>query len=146
MDPHARASTWELVRDLRANGVTIVLTTHAMDEAEQLCDTIAIVDHGRVVACGSPAELTSGETDDAIRFTATPALDVADVARALGLAPNAVSEPRPGDYLVRAAATPTAIADLAIWLRDHDVRLGELRGSRRSLEEVFLRLTRNDGP
>jgi ABC-2 type transport system ATP-binding protein len=146
MDPHARVTTWRLVRELRDSGVTIMLTTHAMDEAEQLCDTIAIVDHGRVVACGSPADLTRGEIDDAIRFTAAPALDVADIARALGLAGTEVSEPRPGEYVVRSAATPGTIADLAIWLRDHDVRLGELRGGRRSLEEVFLRLTGNGTP
>jgi ABC-2 type transport system ATP-binding protein len=143
MDPHARAATWELVRTLRADGVTVVLTTHAMDEAEQLCDQIAIVDHGRVVACGSPSELTSGAIDDEVRFSAAPALDSASLARALGIEANAVTEPRPGEYLVRAAGTPTLVADLATWLRDHDVRLGELRAGRRSLEEVFLRLTGN---
>ncbi len=143
MDPHARAATWELVRTLRADGVTVVLTTHAMDEAEQLCDQIAIVDHGRVVACGSPSELTSGAMDDEVRFSAAPALDSASLARALGVEANAVTEPRPGEYLVRAAGTPTLVADLATWLRDHDVRLGELRAGRRSLEEVFLRLTGN---
>jgi ABC-2 type transport system ATP-binding protein len=146
MDPHARASTWELVRGLRARGVTIVLTTHAMDEAEQLCDEIAIIDHGRVVASGSPTELTSGEIDDSIRFTAVPGLDVADIARALGIAASAVTEPREGEYVALAAATPAAIADLAVWLREHDVRLGELRGGRRTLEEVFLRLTGRDAP
>lgn len=145
MDPHARASTWELVRGLRERGTTIVLTTHAMDEAEQLCDQIAIIDHGRVVASGSPAEITSGDIDDSIRFTAAPGLDVTDIARALGLPATAVSEPRAGEYRVLTAATPAAIADLTIWLRDQDVRLGELRGGRQSLEEVFLRLTGNAG-
>src|SRR5690242_12264764 len=54
MDPRARATTWQLIRDLRTSGVTVVLTTHAMDEAEHLCDRLAIVDHGRIVASGSP--------------------------------------------------------------------------------------------
>ena len=58
MDPHARATTWRLVRDLRDANVTVVLTTHAMDEAEQLCDRVAIIDQGRLVACGAPADLT----------------------------------------------------------------------------------------
>ncbi len=58
MDPHARRTTWELLRDLRADGVTVVLTTHHMDEAERLADQVHILDHGRLVASGSPAELT----------------------------------------------------------------------------------------
>jgi ABC-2 type transport system ATP-binding protein len=57
MDPHARATTWRLVRELAEGGVTVMLTTHGMDEAEHLCDRVAIVDHGRVVAGGSLAEM-----------------------------------------------------------------------------------------
>jgi ABC-2 type transport system ATP-binding protein len=140
MDPHARATTWRLVRELRDRGVTIVLTTHAMDEAEQLCDHIAIVDHGRVVACGTPAELTTAGGDE-LRFSAAPALPVGELATALHVDPAGVTESRPGEYRVRGGATPALVADLAVWLRDRDVRLGELQAGRRSLEEVFLRLT-----
>lgn len=60
MDPHARRATWELLRELRANGVTVVLTTHHMDEAERLADRIHIVDQGRLVGSGTPDELTEG--------------------------------------------------------------------------------------
>jgi len=59
MDPRARADTWELVRGLRAGGTTVVLTTHYMDEAEQLCDRLAILDRGRIVADGTPTEVTA---------------------------------------------------------------------------------------
>jgi len=142
MDPHARAGTWDLVRDLKTAGVTVLLTTHAMDEAEHLCDRVAIVDHGRLVACGSPAELTTSALADETAFSAAPDLPTDELERGLGLAPGAVKEPRPGEYVVAAAASPALVADLAIWLRDRDVPLGELRGGRRSLEEVFLRLTR----
>ncbi len=62
MDPHARRATWELLRDLRADGVTVVLTTHHMDEAERLADLVHILDHGRLVASGTPADLTEGGT------------------------------------------------------------------------------------
>ncbi len=58
MDPHARRTTWEVLRELRAAGVTVVLTTHHMDEAERLADQIYIIDRGRLVGAGSPAELT----------------------------------------------------------------------------------------
>jgi ABC-2 type transport system ATP-binding protein len=142
MDPHARAGTWDLVRDLKTAGVTVLLTTHAMDEAEHLCDRVAIVDHGRLVACGSPAELTTSALADETVFSAAPNLPTGELERGLGLAPGAVKEVRPGEYVIAAAASPALVADLAIWLRDREVLLGELRGGRRSLEEVFLRLTR----
>jgi ABC-2 type transport system ATP-binding protein len=142
MDPHARAGTWDLVRDLKTAGVTVLLTTHAMDEAEHLCDRVAIVDHGRLVACGSPTELTTSALADETVFSAVPGLPTGELERGLGLASGAVKEARPGEYVVAAAASPALVADLAIWLRDRDVLLGELRGGRRSLEEVFLRLTR----
>ncbi|MFT3871750.1 MAG: ABC transporter ATP-binding protein [Nocardioides sp.] len=58
MDPHARRTTWELLEEIRRDGVTVVLTTHHMDEAERLADVVHILDHGRLVASGTPAELT----------------------------------------------------------------------------------------
>jgi ABC-2 type transport system ATP-binding protein len=140
MDPHARATTWRLVRELRDSGVTVVLTTHAMDEAESLCDHIAIVDRGRLVACGTPTELTTAGGDE-LRFSAAPGLPLTELAAAIHVTPSVVVERRPGEYLVEVDATPTVVADLAEWLRGRDVRLGELYAGRRSLEEVFLRLT-----
>ncbi|MSO78536.1 MAG: ABC transporter ATP-binding protein, partial [Acidimicrobiia bacterium] len=98
MDPHARATTWQMVRDLRDAGTTVMLTTHAMDEAEQLCDHVAIVDHGRIVASGTPAELTSKAGVDELLFSATPGLACTELATALGVNPAVVSEPRPGEY------------------------------------------------
>src|SRR5262249_26060566 len=127
MDPHARATTWSLVRSLRAEGVTVVLTTHAMDEAEQLCDRVGIVDRGRLVACGTPSELMDRSNTDDARFTAAAGLDVDALASHLGLALGAVREGRPGDYVVEARATPELVALLAEWLRDRAVLLRELR-------------------
>ena len=72
--PHARRSTWQLLRDLRAAGVTIVLTTHAMDEAEALADQVYIVDRGRVAVAGTVGELTrSGETLETVFLSHTQA-------------------------------------------------------------------------
>jgi ABC-2 type transport system ATP-binding protein len=141
MDPHARATTWGLIRELRDRGVTVVLTTHAMDEAEQLCDRVAIVDHGRIVACGSPSDLTSAAAADETRFTAGVGLALDGLAVALGVDAARLRESRAGTYVIEATATPELVADLAVWLRDHGIRIGELQTGRRSLEEVFLRLT-----
>jgi ABC-2 type transport system ATP-binding protein len=140
MDPHARATTWEVIRALQEGGGTVLLTTHAMDEAERLCDRVAIIDHGRLVAMGSPAELTRGAGEET-RFSARPGLDVAELAGALGLPAAAVVESPPGEYVILEPATPELVAALAGWLRDRGVPLGDLRAGRRTLEEVFLALT-----
>jgi ABC-2 type transport system ATP-binding protein len=146
LDPRARATTWDLVRELRDHGATVVLTTHAMDEAEQLCNRLAIIDHGRMVGYGTAAELTATAAAEETRFSAPPDLDRAGLAATLGLDAAYVREPRPGDYVVDVSATPALIATLAAWLRDRDVTLGELHAGRGSLEEVFLRLTSEDRP
>jgi ABC-2 type transport system ATP-binding protein len=145
MDPRARAATWDLVRDLRDRGVTVVLTTHAMDEAEQLCDRMAIIDRGRIVASGTASELTAGAVADHTRFSAAAGLDVVDLAARLGLASDSVREARPGEYVVAATASPELVAALAEWLRERGVTMGELRAGRRTLEEVFLTLTEEGG-
>ena len=140
LDPAARRMTWAHVRELQAEGVTVVLTTHLLDEAEELADTVVIIDHGRVVARGTPAELTHGEQAD-LAFSAGPGLDVADLGAALGVE---VVEQRPGQYLVAGAPSPRLVSELTGWLAAHDAQLGELRAGKRTLEDVFLRLTSED--
>ena len=141
MDPHARLTTWEVVLGLKARGATVILTTHAMDEAERLCDRVAIIDGGHLVALGTPGDLTRSAGGGETRFTADPGLDTADLAAALVLAPAAVAESKPGEYVVHAAPSPELVATLTAWLRDHGVALGDLRAGRRTLEEVFLQVT-----
>jgi ABC-2 type transport system ATP-binding protein len=144
MDPHARATTWALVRDLRDRGVTVLLTTHAMDEAEHLCDRVAIVTGGRLAAMGSPAELTRHAVSDEMWFAAVPGLDTVALAKAIDVDAADVVEDRAGEYVIRAPGTPARIAELACHLRDLDVTLGALQAGRRSLEEVFLQITAED--
>ncbi len=142
LDPAARRMTWEHIRELKARGVTVVLTTHLLDEAEELADRVAIVDHGRLVALGSPDELTHGLGDE-LRFTARPGLDTGALTAALGAD---VREERPGRYLVSAENSPAIVARLAGWMDEQDVELGELQAGKRSLEDVFLRLTADPQP
>lgn len=87
MDPQSRHAVWDLVRELRSDGVGVVLTTHLMDEAEDLADHVYVVDHGRVIASGATRDLlTSGEPDGArtIRVEARPGLDTGPLAARLG--------------------------------------------------------------
>ena len=141
MDPRARLVTWEIIRQLRTDGVTVLLTTHGMDEAESLCDRVAILDRGALVAIGSPRDLTTRSDAQETRFTAQSELDLVSLAIALGIERVSLTEYQPGQYSIAAEPTPDLIARLAIWLREQNVRLGTLEAGQRSLEEVFLRLT-----
>ena len=138
MDPAARQMLWRVVREERDRGVCVVLTTHYLEEAERLADHVLIIDHGRLVAAGSPAELMTAAAGDEIRFGAPPGVDVVALGQRLG-AP--VAEVTPGEYLVSAAASPAAVADLTAWLAERDLPLADLRAGRQTLEDVFLRLT-----
>lgn len=137
LDPAARRSTWEHVRHLQEQGVTIVLTTHLLDEAEELADRVAIIDRGFLVAEGTPDELTHGVAVD-LTFSTSQSVDVDALAAAVG---HDVTADRTGRYRVHAEGTPRLVAEVTAWLADHDVAVGQLNAGKASLEEVFLRLT-----
>ncbi len=139
MDPQARLATWEIVRDLKRNGCTILLTTHLMDEAERLADRVAIIDHGRLIALDTPANMTGKQNATIVRFVAPSGLDTAQLA-ALPSAQN-IDEVRPGSYVMESENVPALLAELTAWMRDHNTLLTELRVGHGSLEDLFLRLT-----
>ena len=141
IDPAGRLVIRSVVRSLRDAGVCVLLTTHELEEAERLADRVVIIDHGRVVADGTPAELRSlaGGAAEVVRFGAPEGLDVASLSSALGGV--GVVEERPGEYVVSAPPAPSLVAALTAWLASHDLPLADLRAGRQSLEDVFLRLT-----
>jgi ABC-2 type transport system ATP-binding protein len=132
LDPQARHATWELIEALRRDGVTVVLTTHLLDEAERLADDVVLIDHGQVVAQGTVAELTS--RGDELRFRATPGLDLAGL--------DGGREESPGQYAVPGPVDPELIATVTAWCARNGVLVDGLRT--RSLEDVFLELTGKD--
>jgi ABC-2 type transport system ATP-binding protein len=140
MDPQARRGTWDFIRQLRADGVSVVLTTHFLDEAEQLADTVVVIDAGRVVAAGTPAELTRSGAEGQIRFRARPGLLLASLVAALPDGSRA-TEPEPGRYLVSGEVSPQLLAMLTAWCAGQGVLADDLTVGRRSLEDVFLELT-----
>ena len=142
MDPQARRATWNIIRALRARGTTVLLTTHFMDEAEQLANRVAIVDHGRLVALDSPAGLRHAVANE-IRFHTRPLIDEPDVASGLGLPRALVERENDGPLVLHVEPTPDRIAELTNWLSTRSVLLTELRAGSRSLEQAFLTLTAN---
>jgi ABC-2 type transport system ATP-binding protein len=140
MDPQGRRHTWAVIRSLRDRGTTVLLTTHFMEEAEQLANRVLIVDRGRLVALDSPARLRHAVSHE-VRFATDPALDEADVAAALGLPPSAVERENDGTLVLRVEPSPARVAQLAVWLAERGALLTELRAGSRSLEQAFLALT-----
>ncbi len=137
MDPQARRATWDLIRGLTGQGVTVLLTTHSLEEAERLAGRIAIINRGRLVALDTPANLRHG-APAGLRFRARGGLDTAALGAALGVP---VHEPEPGHYAAAGPPTPGQVAHLAAWLAGQDVLLTELTAGGQSLEEAYLALT-----
>lgn len=142
MDPLARRTTWELLEELRADGVTVVLTTHYMDEAERLADHIHIIDHGRLIASGTPVELTRGGTAT-IRLVVTrpfPDGAPADLQQALG--PEIEVTPISAvSLLITGPADPSTLGTVGRWCEQQGVVPESLNLGQRNLEDVFLELT-----
>jgi len=140
LDPQARRNLWDLLRQINADGRTVVLTTHHMDEAETLCDRVAIMDHGKILELGPPAALVRG-LDHPVRISIESGLlDVAQ-ARALAVGPRAAA---PGvgvtdDGVSLTIATHDPAAVLAGLVDRH--ALAGLRVQGATLEDVFLNLT-----
>ncbi len=143
LDPHARRSLWRAIEGVRAAGTTVVLTTHYMEEAEVLCDRVAIMDRGEIIACDSPAALTRGLGMEAVVGAVVTGGELADDA--LKALPGVIAAERltetPPRVTLRtndAQATIVGLLDLA---RQSGATLTDLASTRASLEDVFLSLT-----
>ncbi len=135
-DPTARRNAWDLVRSFGADGTTVLLTTHYLDEAEQLADRVGVIARGRLVAEGTPAELIARAGSTTVRFDLPAGFSRADVAAVLPAGALA------GNHHVEfTTSTPTAdVNALTGWALERGVELHGLRVSRPTLEDVFLSL------
>jgi len=138
MDPQARRSTWEMIRGLKSAGVTVVITTHLMDEAEQLADDVVIINHGRVLVRGTPHSLMAATGGAQVRFRTNRAPDVNRLQERMGLPVR--SENR-SSFVIEQEPSPAVISALAVALDEQHILLSELRVGNPSLEEAFLELT-----
>jgi ABC-2 type transport system ATP-binding protein len=139
LDPAARRSLWDLVERLRDQGKTILLTTHYMEEAEHLCDRLAIMDHGRILEMGTSAELIDRRFKErAVRFDSLAGIDDSDLARL-----PAVTSLKHDDEMISlyTSDVPATIAALLAITEARGVEPDNLTIRKATLEDVFLALT-----
>ncbi len=144
LDPQSRRGLWEVIRDFRARGRTIVLTTHYMDEAERLCDRVAIIDQGKIIAQGSPAELIARLGGDHIiefALEEAPAGGTPDLSALLGLESVLAARVENDGYVLTVAQPHRAIPALLDEVDRLDRALVRLTTRHVSLEDVFVSLT-----
>ncbi|MGC5247155.1 ABC transporter ATP-binding protein [Gordonia sp. DT219] len=140
LDPGARREVWGLLEDLKDTGVTLLLVSHFMEEAERLCDRVAVIDDGRVVALDTPADLAASvHADQRMSFVPTAPVDTA----ALSTLPDVHRIDRVGDRVI-ATGTDNVAAAVIIALHERGIACQKLRVDQPSLDDAFLALTRTD--
>ncbi len=142
LDPQSRRQLWDIVRDFKNRGRTVMITTHYMDEAEQLCDRVAVIDHGQVIALGTPKELImklGGE--HMIEFTVpeqSPDLkETLNQVRSV----QSITAKNDHEYALAVSDPPSALPSVMELLREHSVPLVGLTTRYATLEDVFVNLT-----
>jgi ABC-2 type transport system ATP-binding protein len=138
LDPQARRAIWDLVRDIRQRGKTVFLTTHLMEEAERLCDRVAIIDHGRIVDIGAPSELVDRHCPERTVIVATEDSDAARRFEAMRQVDSVTSE---GLELTIRGHGDDLITAVIHCLAEHQIRVLDFRTELPTLEDVFLKLT-----
>jgi ABC-2 type transport system ATP-binding protein len=137
LDPQARRAIWDLVRGIRQRGKTVLLTTHLMEEAERLCDRVAIIDHGRIVDIGAPVELVRRHCPDRAVVVATDHVPSAEIFRASQID----SATWNGGQVTIRGRGEDLVTQVIQCLAEHRVRVTDFRTEAPTLEDVFLRLT-----
>jgi ABC-2 type transport system ATP-binding protein len=138
LDPQARRAIWELVREIRHRGKTVLLTTHLMEEAERLCDRVAIIDHGRIIDVGTPAELVRRHCPEQTVILAT---DDSSAAERLGALPNVDTVTRQGAVVTVKGRAPDLVTQVIGCVAAHQMHVTEFRTELPTLEDVFLTVT-----
>ncbi len=141
LDPITRNQMWSKIKQLIATGSTILLTTQYLDEADQLADRIAVIDHGRVVAQGTPHELKSKIGAAALHLQVADKKDIAEAVRIVQTVLQVKASKSEPALIIAPMADPERITDLLMSLREAGIRLAEVSVQEPTLDEVFLSLT-----
>jgi ABC-2 type transport system ATP-binding protein len=138
LDPQARRAIWELVRGIRQRGKTVFLTTHLMEEAERLCDRVAIIDHGRIIDVGPPADLVRRHCPERTVVLAT---DDSRAAALFGGIPHVLSVTRQGLSVTIRGGAADLVTQVIGCVAEHRMYVTDFRTEVPTLEDVFLKLT-----
>ncbi len=138
LDPQARRAIWDLVRGIRQRGKTVLLTTHLMEEAERLCDRVAIIDHGRIIDIGSPAELVRRHCPERSVIVATEDVSALDRFQAM---PQVESVSTEGVRFTIRGREDYLVTHVIQCIAEHRIRVLDFRTELPTLEDVFLKLT-----
>ncbi|HEX2281923.1 MAG TPA: AAA family ATPase, partial [Thermomicrobiales bacterium] len=139
LDPQARRNLWDVVRSLRDGGTTIVLTSHYMEEAEELCDRVAVMDHGKIIACETPLALVQSLGESAtVRARVEGQIDRSHLAGLRGVSSASVDD---GQLTLHTTDVPATLSDLFELAESAGVRLDNLTSTSATLEDVFLSYT-----
>jgi ABC-2 type transport system ATP-binding protein len=138
LDPQARRAIWDLVRGIRERGKTVVLTTHLMEEAERLCDRVAIIDHGRIIDLETPDALVARHCPER---TVVLASDEPTILERIGRLARAEHVTSAGGRLTAKGVGDDFVTDVIHCLSEAGARVTDFRTERPTLEDVFLRLT-----
>jgi ABC-2 type transport system ATP-binding protein len=138
LDPQARRAIWELVRGIRQRGKTVFLTTHLMEEAERLCDRVAIIDHGRIVDVDTPESLVRRHCPERTVYVATADAHAADRFNRI---PHVTSVLNDGARIVIRGSGANLVTEVIQCVADHQIRVNDFRSELPTLEDVFLTLT-----
>ena len=139
LDPQSRRNLWDLIEYVRRKGRTVFLTTHYMEEAERLCDRVAIIDHGRIIASGRPAGLIAEHfQEEAIEFVLDQPADEGELRQLAGVTNTLIEDGRVTIYTGSVPLTISALLDMA---QRGGMELSQLNVRRATLEDVFLKLT-----
>lgn len=139
LDPQARHRIWEVIELGRKKGKTVFITTHYMEEAERLCDRVAIIDHGQIIATDRPASLVAQHfKEQAIEFQLDREVDQEALGKLQGATQVVVED---GGVTIYSSAVPATISTLLDYARQHNIEMTNLYVRRATLEDVFLKLT-----
>ena len=131
-DPSARRAFWDMIKNLKTDGTTVVLTTHYMEEAEYLADTVALMNHGKLVSQGSLSDLkiSNNQTSITFKFDESPTKLPADIQE--------ISKISEGMVLINTESPTAVLADLTGWAISEGIELKNLEVSQQTLEEIYL--------
>lgn len=143
LDAHGKRLVWQIVSRLKDNGVTVILTTHQMEDVEQLADQVILMNRGKIITTGSPAELVQQYTEPSVEFVTRQAVDLTALQSALPEDCTVLTESHELGYGYRIAEgqATAVLAAVTAWCSANGVELLQLNTDTGSLEEVFLELT-----